>query len=107
MLSRATGGSETSRQRGFGWPAGAWRAVVARSALQNTTELAADTVRVERCGIWLFVEERRAIRCFDLFERSSRIHSEGTILRAHDFPAYFAALERMRVVQADDARWPR
>lgn len=73
------------------------------SAFRSTTELAADTIRVERCGIWLFVEERRAIRCFDLFERSSRRHSEGAVLRAQDFPAYFAALERMRVVQADEA----
>jgi two-component system cell cycle sensor histidine kinase/response regulator CckA len=73
------------------------------STFQNTTELAADTIRVERCGIWLFVEERRAIRCFDLFERSSRRHSEGAVLRARDFPAYFDALERLRVVQADEA----
>ena len=73
------------------------------SAFHSTTELAADTIRVERCGIWLFIEERRAIRCYDLFERSSRKHSEGAVLRAQDFPAYFAALERMRVVQADEA----
>jgi two-component system, cell cycle sensor histidine kinase and response regulator CckA len=72
-------------------------------ALQSTTEVAADTIMVERCGVWLFVEDRRAIRCFDLFERSSRKHSEGAILRARDFPAYFSALESMRVVQADDA----
>ena len=73
------------------------------SAFQSTTELAADTIRVERCGIWLFIEERRAIRCFDLFERSCRRHSEGAVLRARDFPSYFAALERLRIVQADEA----
>lgn len=73
------------------------------SAFHATTELSADTVRVERCGIWLFIEERRAIRCFDLFERSSRRHSEGAVLRARDFPAYFDALERLRVVRADNA----
>jgi signal transduction histidine kinase len=73
------------------------------NALRSTTELAAETIRVERCGIWLFIEERRAIRCFDLFERSSRRHSEGAVLRAQDFPAYFGALDRLRVVQADEA----
>ncbi len=72
-------------------------------AFRSTTELAAETIRVERCGIWLFIEERRAIRCFDLFERSSRRHSEGAVLRAKDFPEYFGALERLRVVQADEA----
>ncbi len=73
------------------------------AALQHTTELAADTIRVERCSIWLFVEERRAIRCFDLFERTGRRHSEGAVLRARDFPGYFAMLEKTRVVEADDA----
>jgi signal transduction histidine kinase len=73
------------------------------AALRSTTELAAETIRVERCGIWLFIEERRAIRCFDLFERSSRRHSEGAVLRAQDFPTYFSTLERLRVVQADEA----
>jgi signal transduction histidine kinase len=73
------------------------------AVLHETTELAAETIRVERCGIWLFIEERRAIRCYDLFERTTRRHSEGAVLRARDFPAYFSALERMRVVQADDA----
>ena len=56
------------------------------SAFQSTTELAADTIRVERCGIWLFIEERRAIRCFDLFERSSRRHSEGAVLTGEGLP---------------------
>jgi signal transduction histidine kinase len=73
------------------------------AAFHETTELAAETIHVERCGIWLFIEEHRAIRCFDLFERTTRRHSEGAVLRARDFPGYFAALEKMRVVQADDA----
>ncbi len=72
-------------------------------AFHSTTELAADTIRVERCGIWQVIEERRAIRCFDLYERSRRKHSEGAVLRARDFPAYFGALETMRVVSASDA----
>jgi signal transduction histidine kinase len=70
----------------------------------RTTELAAETLAVERVGVWLYVDERRAIRCFHLFERSKGQHSEGAILRAADFPIYFRALEEHREVAAADAR---
>ena len=65
---------------------------------------AAHTLQVERVGIWLFLDGRDAIRCFQLYERSKDQHSEGTVLRAADFPSYFRALEERREVPADDAR---
>src|SRR5205085_2755857 len=40
----------------------------------RATELAADTIGVERVGVWLFVDDRSALRCADLFERSKREH---------------------------------
>jgi signal transduction histidine kinase len=59
---------------------------------------------VERAGVWLLVNEGRALRCFDVFERSKAQHSEGALLQAEDFPAYFAALEQRTNVPAEDAR---
>jgi signal transduction histidine kinase len=73
-------------------------------ALSRSTEIAAQTLNVERVGIWLFVDDRRAIRCFDLFERSKDAHSEGALLRGVDIPTYFAALGERRYIAADDAR---
>jgi two-component system, cell cycle sensor histidine kinase and response regulator CckA len=74
------------------------------AALRNASEEAARVLDLDRVGIWLFVDDRRAIRCFDLFERGRAAHSEGAILRAADFPAYFRTLEERRAIQAEDAR---
>jgi signal transduction histidine kinase len=73
-------------------------------AFRETTRVAAETLGVERVGIWLFVDARRAIRCHQLYERSKGKYSEGAVLCAADFPAYFAALEERRDVPAADAR---
>ena len=64
-----------------------------------TTELAAEAMRVERCGIWLFVQERRAIRCYDVFEQSRGSHSEGTILHVRGLSGVLRGARR-------DARRP-
>jgi signal transduction histidine kinase len=72
--------------------------------LQASMEVAANTLHVERAGVWLLVNEGRALRCFDVFERSKAQHSEGALLQAEDFPAYFAALEQRTNVPAQDAR---
>ena len=44
-------------------------------------EIAADTLQVERVGIWLLTADHKAMRCADLYERSRREHSEGVTLR--------------------------
>jgi len=73
-------------------------------SLREVCEVAARTLRVERVGVFLFVDERRAIRCYELFERRGGQHSEGAMLRAADFPTYFRSLEERRTIGADDAR---
>ena len=45
------------------------------------TEAAASVLRIERAGIWLFVDEKRALRCVDLFEQSKATHSAGITLQ--------------------------
>jgi len=67
------------------------------------TKVAADTLSVDRVGVWLYVEERRGLRCFHLYERAKDQHSEGVVLRAADFPTYFSALEERRDIPADRA----
>ncbi len=72
-------------------------------ALGAISEIAADTLDVARVGVWLLVDDRRALRCVTLFERPARVHSTGCTLMAADFPAYFAALDSHRIVPAADA----
>jgi PAS domain S-box-containing protein len=63
-------------------------------AFQAITETASRVLAVERVSIWLFQENRSAIRLQDLYESSARQHSSGTILQADQFPSYFQAVER-------------
>jgi signal transduction histidine kinase len=75
-----------------------------RPVLQEATRLAATTLEVDRVSVWLFVEGRSAIRCYELYERAREDHSEGFLLYRLDYPAYFDALENQRVIAAEDAR---
>jgi signal transduction histidine kinase len=68
---------------------------------QRITELAARTLRVERVGIWVLMNERSLLRCYDLYERSRQVHSQGTVLDARDFPVYLRALRSRRDIPAD------
>ena len=73
-------------------------------AFRSATEVAARTLEVERVGIWLFVDDHRALRCESLFELSTNTHSEGALLSAADFPNYCRSLEERRDIPASSAR---
>jgi diguanylate cyclase (GGDEF)-like protein/PAS domain S-box-containing protein len=73
-------------------------------ALADIAQAAAETLEVERVGIWFFTRDRQAIRCVELFERTSGNHSGGGELSSSHYPVYFTALETERVISAEDAR---
>ncbi len=70
---------------------------------RRACELAAETLEVERVGVWTFVDGRKAVRCINLFERSRGEHSEGATIRVADFPCYFTALEQRKSIPAEAA----
>lgn len=72
-------------------------------AFARACELAADAMSVERVGVWLYVDDRTALRCANVYERSSREHSTGAILRVADFPTYFSSLKIRKAVPAEIA----
>jgi signal transduction histidine kinase len=72
--------------------------------LRKLCEIAADTLLVERVGIWLLTADRQALRCANLFERSRREHSEGVTLRVAEFPEYFRAVESRRALPSEFAQ---
>lgn len=72
-------------------------------AIQVVTETAAKILKVERCGIWLLSPDNSKIECSDLYENGNKLHSSGIILKATDYPRYFAALTFGRAVDAGDA----
>jgi two-component system, cell cycle sensor histidine kinase and response regulator CckA len=71
------------------------------TVFRRACELAARAIRVERVGVWLFVEDRSAIRCVALFEKVQNEYSEGAILRVADFPTYFSSLQIRKAVPAE------
>ena len=75
---------------------------------ERVTEIAADTLALERAGIWLIAPQRRELRCVDLFERASRLHSSGITLPTAALADYLVALDARKTIPAelalDDAR---
>lgn len=74
-----------------------------RTVFQGVAELVTRTLGVDRVGIWLLVDDRRAARCYHLYQRSHRDVYEGAVLHAQDFPAYFQALDSRRVIPVSEA----
>jgi signal transduction histidine kinase len=70
---------------------------------RRACELSADALEVERVGVWLFIDDRTVLRCANLFERTTREHSSGTLLHVADFPTYFTSLKIFRAVPAEIA----
>lgn len=73
------------------------------TVFERVTETAADILNVERVGVRLMVDQRRALRCVDLFDRSKKSHSSGVTLQVKDFPEYFSVLERRKTLPAEVA----
>jgi diguanylate cyclase (GGDEF)-like protein/PAS domain S-box-containing protein len=74
-------------------------------ALREITEAAAHTLEVERVSVWFFNDDRSALTCADVFDRTNARHSSGgEELRAANHPIYFRALETERTITASDAQ---
>jgi len=74
-----------------------------KPVIQEIIEATAHNLAVERASIWLYEENSRKLKCFDLFEQSLKQHSEGFELSIVDYPAYFEALEQDEPIAAADA----
>lgn len=67
------------------------------------TEIAAATLDVERCGIWMLEDNREKIRCTDLFSSSRSQHMADIVFLYRMYPEMFEALKTERLIKADDA----
>lgn len=72
-------------------------------AFARAARVAAETLDVERVGVWLFIDDNQALRCAKLYERSKDDYSSGAILRVADFPMYFSSLKLRKAVPAEVA----
>ncbi len=75
-------------------------------ALEVITRIAAKTLNVSRCGVWLFNHDHSELRCEMLCESESAGEermTQGVVLSAAQYPRYFRAAEIARVLNAADA----
>ncbi|HEX8273136.1 MAG TPA: PAS domain S-box protein [Longimicrobiaceae bacterium] len=72
-------------------------------ALRRIVRVDADTLGVERVGVWLFDSDGAELRCRVLHTRSGDGYASGASLRAADLPDYFRALRERRVLATADA----
>jgi len=74
------------------------------ACFEAIAETAAELIRVDRVGIWLYDTARTRIDCAELFERKHEKHTHDLSLDASQFPVYFQSLEEERIIAAHDAR---
>jgi GAF domain-containing protein len=74
------------------------------NALRDITRMAARSLEVQRTSVWFLDGTRTVLTCACIFDGVDGMHGEGAQLLATRFPAYFAEVERGRVVDAEDAR---
>jgi signal transduction histidine kinase/CheY-like chemotaxis protein len=72
-------------------------------ALRLIVKTAAQTMGVERCGVWMFDQGHKKIELLACYSLTSGSFSSGGELLAEDNPVYFEALDRDRVICAPDA----
>lgn len=72
-------------------------------AIRAITETAARALGTGRASVWLLGEDQSDLTCVDLYEVAENRHSGGIVLRAKDYPAYFAAMLEEETIAADDA----
>ena len=73
------------------------------SALKRITEGSSKTLKTERVSVWFYNMDHSKIICKDLYELTKNKHEKGTSLMVEDYPKYFDALEKERIIAANNA----
>ena len=73
-------------------------------SMREIARVAAETLDVDRVGIWLPSEDRKRVRCAALYQRRTAQFLSGDELVIADLPTYFQQLAAHRTIAADDAR---
>ncbi len=71
--------------------------------LRTIVRITAETIEVERVGLWLFNGDRSALVCRELYRRSLATYETEPALEASRYPTYFDALQRGLSVEATSA----
>jgi signal transduction histidine kinase len=72
-------------------------------ALRQITETCAVSLQTSRVSVWLYDEDRKSIKCLDLYHLNSDRHSRGMELFQSEFPEYFKGIRDDKIIVASDA----
>ena len=68
------------------------------------TEQCAAVLDVERVSVWLFEDQSKVLRCYDLFLRSTQTRENGQVMTEAGYPREFSVLHGAKFVDAGDAQ---
>lgn len=74
------------------------------TSYSDITEIVAHTLDVDRVSIWLFIDNSSALISQDLYIRAQHQHEHGQVLKAQEFPVYFASVNSAGVIDAVNAQ---
>ncbi|HNR88766.1 MAG TPA: PAS domain S-box protein [Spirochaetota bacterium] len=74
-----------------------------KGSFRAITTSGAHNLDIERSSIWLFDRNRTRIICYDSFAATHDSHRSGWEIAVKDFPEFFDAIERDRLIDATDA----
>ncbi|MFQ3678883.1 MAG: PAS domain S-box protein, partial [Pseudanabaenaceae cyanobacterium] len=84
---------------------GALFALEFSAAVQRVLEVAAETLAVSRCSLWLAPPMKGdRLGCVGLYDAQVPAYSQGGELLARDFPTYFAFMQQDRFLATADAQ---
>jgi len=73
-----------------------------RQAIGVISEIAAETLAVDRVGVWVYREDRQALQCLSLYDAHGQHHADSVEVTAEEYPSYFNALTLNRVIAVCD-----
>ena len=72
-------------------------------SLEELTEIVSTTMAVRRTSVWGYYEEDSHLQCEDSFDRGTKGHTRGTILKIDDFPRLFEEFIKGEEIVINDA----
>lgn len=70
--------------------------------LEEITELASHTLNIERASVWFYNEDKSEINCADLYELSTKKHTQGSQFITANFPKFFQEINSHNLIAAND-----
>lgn len=75
----------------------------ASDIFKEYTQIAAETLNVERVSIWLNTADNTVLECADFYTKSNHTHQVLAPVAVSEIPHYFLELNKHRVIAAEDA----